>query len=188
MGSDPAAPSGGAPRWALQTGVDRNALYLIAGGVSMLAFFAMVRAMGNPDDSVGRTVNMATALALFALVPFIVAVYMAAREGFAALLAEGLHLRVGFLVNVTIPYEAIDLVGGPAPRPRSTYGVSPSYRRRELSLGRLERAVEITLHRRMRMGTPLLFPFLRVERLWLGVAEPERLLQELRQRMQKRAA
>ena len=184
MAPDPAPLDVGSRRWRLSTGVDRNALYLLAGGVAMLAVFALVRALGNPAESVGRSVNMATAVALFALVPFVVAIYMAARDGFVELGTDELRLRVGFLVDIAIPYADIDLVGGPIPRPRSSYGVSPSYRRHEFSLGRLERAVEVALRRRVRMGTPWLFPFLRVDRIWLGVAEPEQLIAELRHRMQ----
>ena len=183
MAPDPAPLDVGSRRWRLSTGVDRNALYLMAGGVALLACFALLRALGNPDDSTGRSVNLATAVALFAVVPFIVAIYRAASDGFVELRATDLYVRVGFLVDTAIPYADVDLVGGPIPRPRSSYGVSPSYRRHEFSLGRLERAVEVALRRRVRMGTPWLFPFLRVDRLWLGVAEPEQLIDELRARM-----
>lgn len=184
MAPEPAPLEVSARRWRLSTGVDRNALYLLAGGVAMLGVFALMRAVGNPEDSAGRSINLATAVALFALVPFIVAIYRAASEGFVELRADDLYLRVGFLVDTAIPYADIDLVGGPLQRPRSSYGVSPSYRRREFSLGRLERAVEVSLRRRVRMGTPWLFPFLKVDRVWLGVAEPERLIDELRRRTQ----
>ena len=184
MEPDPAPLDAGSRRWRLSTGVDRNSLYLLAGGVALLGVFALVRALGNPADSPGRSINLATAVALFALVPFIVAIYRAASEGFVELRATDLYLRVGFLVDTAIPYADIDLVGGPTPRPRSSYGVSPSYRRHEFSLGRLERAVEVGLRRRVRMGTRWLFPFLRVDRIWLGVAEPEQLIVELRDRMQ----
>ena len=126
--------------------------------MALLACFALLRALGNPDDSTGRSVNLATAVALFAVVPFIVAIYRAASDGFVELRATDLYVRVGFLVDTAIPYADVDLVGGPIPRPRSSYGVSPSYRRHEFSLGRLERAVEVALRRRVRMGTPWLFP------------------------------
>lgn len=184
MEPDPAPLDAGSRRWPLSTGVDRNALYLLAGGVAMLGFFALMRALGNPADSPGRSINLATAVGLFVLVPFVVAIYRAAREGSVELRATELYLRVGFLVDTAIPYADIDLVGGPISRPRSSYGVSPSYRRHEFSLGRLERAVEVSLRRRVRMGTPWLFPFLRVDRVWLGVAEPEQLIAELRKRVQ----
>ena len=170
--------------WRLRTGVDRNALYLVAGGVSFLAVFAVVRGLGHSPGSVGRLINLGTAVALLALVPFIVAIYMAACEGIVKLCTDGLHVRVGFLVNATIAYCNIDVVDGPVQRPQSTYGVSPSYRQRELSLGRLDRAVEISLKRRMRIGTGWLFPFLRINRIWLGVAEPESLIRALRVRQQ----
>ena len=183
MAPEPAPLEVSGRRWQLSTGVDRNALYLLAGGVAMLGVFSLMRALGNPADSPGRSVNLATALALFAVVPFVVAIYRAARDGFVELRATDLYLRVGFLVDTAIPYADIDLVGGPIARPRSSYGVSPSYRRREFSLGRLEQAVEVSLRQRVRMGTPWLFPFLRVDRVWLGVAEPEQLIAELRQRM-----
>lgn len=184
MAPEPAPLDVSGRRWKLSTGVDRNALYLLAGGVAMLGVFALMRGVGSPADSPGRSINLATAIALFALVPFIVAIYRAARDGFVELRGTDLYLRVGFLVDTAIPYADIDLVGGPIARPRSSYGVSPSYRRREFSLGRLERAVEVCLHRRVRMGTPWLFPFLRVDRVWLGVAEPEQLIAELRERVQ----
>lgn len=184
MAREPAPLDMSGRRWKLSTGVDRNALYLLAGGVAMLGVFALMRGVGNPTDSPGRSINLATALALFALVPFVVAIYRAARDGYVELRADDLYLRVGFLVDTAIPYADIDLVGGPIARPRSSYGVSPSYRRHELSLGRLERAVEVCLHRRVRMGTPWLFPFLRVDRVWLGVAEPEQLITEIRERVQ----
>ena len=183
MAPEPAPLDASGRRWQLSTGVDRNALYLLAGGVALLGGFALMRAVGNPADSPGRSINLATAVALFAVVPFIVAIYRAASDGFVELRADDLYLRVGFLVDTAIPYADIDLVGGPIARPRSSYGVSPSYRRREFSLGRLERAVEVALRRRVRMGTPWLFPFLRVDRVWLGVAEPEQLIAELRSRM-----
>jgi hypothetical protein len=185
MAHDPAPLEAGPRRWRLSTGVDRNALYLLASGVALLGSFSLLRAFGNAADSEGRSVNLVTALALFAVVPFVVAIYRAARDGFAELGDAELRLRVGFLVDAAIPYADIDLVGGPISRPRSTYGVSPSYRRHELSLGRLERAVEVTLRRRVRMGTPWLFPFLRVDRIWLGVAEPEQLIDELRARLRE---
>lgn len=184
MAREPAPLDGSDRRWRLSTGVDRNALYLLAGGVALLGVFALMRAVGNPADSPGRSINLATAVALFAVVPFVVAIYRAASDGFVELRPTDLYLRVGFLVDTAIPYADIDLVGGPIQRPRSSYGVSPSYRRREFSLGRLERAVEVSLRRRIRMGTPWLFPFLRVDRVWLGVAEPEQLIAELRRRTQ----
>ena len=184
MAPEPAPLETDARRWRLSTGVDRNALYFLAGGVALLGVFALMRAVGNPADSAGRSINLATAVALFALVPFIVAIYRAASDGFVELRPTDLYLRVGFLVDTAIPYADIDMVGGPTPRPRSSYGVSPSYRKREFSLGRLERAVEIGLRRRVRMGTPWLFPFLRVDRVWLGVAEPEQLIAELLARTQ----
>ena len=183
MAPEPAPLDTSGRRWRLSTGVDQNALYLLAGGVALLGVFALMRAVGTPADSPGRPINLATAVALFALVPFVVAIYRAARDGFVELRADDLYLRVGFLVDTAIPYGDIEAVGGPTPRPRSSYGVSPSYRRREFSLGRLDRAVEVSLRRRVRMGTPWLFPFLRVDRVWLGVAEPERLIAELRARM-----
>ena len=187
MAPDPGPRAGDPRRWRLSTGVDRNALYLLAGGVTLLGVFALMRAVGNPPDSPGRSINLATAVATLAVVPFIVAIFRAAREGFVELRATDLYLRVGFLVDTAIPYADIDLVGGPIPRPRSSYGVSPSYRRHEFSLGRLERAVEVCMRRRVRMGTPWLFPFLRVDRVWLGVAEPEQLITELRSRVQEAA-
>ena len=170
------------PRWRIQAGVDRNAFYLIAGGVVLLALFAALRAFGNPEGSLGRSVNFATAGALFLTVPFIVAIYSAARDGFVEIRNAGLHIKIGFLVDTTIRYVDMDEIGGPTARPRSTYGVAPSYKRHEFSLGRLEQAVEIGLCRRVRMGTFWLFPFLHVERIWLGVLEPESLIQELQAR------
>jgi hypothetical protein len=118
--------------------------------------------------------------ALGTLVPFIIAVYLAARNGYAELLDDGLRVRVGFLVNAFVPYDQIDVVSGPTKRSRAAYGVSPSYRRHELNLGLLESAVEVRLVRRRRMGTRWLFPFLRVRTLWLGVSEPARFIRELR--------
>jgi hypothetical protein len=188
MAPEPAPLDVSGRRWRLSTGVDRNALYLLAGGVAMLGVFALMRAVGTPADAPGRSINLATAVALFAVVPFIVAIYRAASDGYVELRADALYLRVGFLVDTAIRYADIDLVGGPVARPRSSYGVSPSYRRREFSLGRLERAVEVALHRRVRMGTPWLFPFLKVDRIWLGVAEPEQLIAELRSRMREAGA
>ena len=117
MAPDPAPLDVGSRRWRLSTGVDRNALYLMAGGVALLACFALLRALGNPDDSTGRSVNLATAVALFAVVPFIVAIYRAASDGFVELRATDLYVRVGFLVDTAIPYADVDLVGGPIPRP-----------------------------------------------------------------------
>ena len=182
MSDDLATADEGAVRWQLQAGVDRNAFYLIAGGVVLLACFALLRAFGNPEGSPGRSVNFATAGALFLTVPLIVAIYGAARDGFVETSRGGLHVKIGFLVDTTIRYADMEFIGGPTPRPRSTYGVSPSYRRHEFSLGRLEKAVEIGLCRRVRMGTFLLFPFLFVERIWLGVSDPESLIQELQSR------
>ncbi len=185
MGSEPSSPAEPAApqRWPLGTGTDRNALLFIGGGVTLIALFSLVRGLGDTPESLGRTGNVVTGLALLAIVPFIVAVYFAARHGVAELKADGLRIRVGFLVNSLIPYETIDLVGGPTERPRRSYGVTPSYRRRELGLGVLTRAVEVRLRARRRMGTPLLFPFLRVQTLWLGVSEPERFIKELRKRI-----
>ena len=70
MSDDLATADEGAVRWQLQAGVDRNAFYLIAGGVVLLACFALLRAFGNPEGSPGRSVNFATAVALFLTVPF----------------------------------------------------------------------------------------------------------------------
>jgi hypothetical protein len=185
MGSESSSPDAHAApqRWPLRTGTDRNALVFIGGGVTLIALFTLMRGLADTPESVGRAGNVVTGLALLAIVPFIVAVYYAAREGVAELTVEGLRVRVGFLVNTVIPYEAIDLIGGPTERPRRSYGVTPSYRRRELALGVLTRAVEVRLRRHRRMGTPLLFPFLRVQTLWLGVSEPERFIDALRQRI-----
>ena len=184
MASDSAPVEADRASWRLRTGVDQNTLYLVAGGVLFLAVFAVVRALGHSPGSVGWLINLGTGVALVALVPFIVAIYMAAREGIVRLQPDGLYVRVGFLVNATIAYRNISVVGGPVQRPQATYGVSPSYRRRELSLGRLDRAVEISLRRRMRIGTRWLFPFLRIDRIWLGVSEPESLIRALRLRQQ----
>ena len=167
-------------RWPIATGADRNSLVIIAGGVALIALFTLVRALGNEPESFGRSANLVTAIALGALVPFIIAVYLAARSGYAELLDDGLRVRVGFLVNAFVPYDDIDVVSGPTKRPRAAYGVSPSYRRHELNLGLLESAVEVRLRRRRRMGTRWLFPFLRVRTLWLGVSEPARFIEELR--------
>ncbi len=170
-------------RWPIATGADRNSVVIIAGGVALIALFTLVRALGNEPESFGRAANLVTAIALAALVPFIIAVYLAARNGFAEFLEDGLRVRVGFLVNAFVPYEQIDVVSGPTKRPRAAYGVSPSYRRHELNLGLLESAVEVRLLRRRRMGTGWLFPFLRVRTLWLGVSEPSRFIKELRTRV-----
>ena len=185
MGREPSVPAepAGPPRWPLQTGTDRNALVFIGGGVTLIALFSLVRGFADTPESLGRTANVATGLALLGLVPFIVAVYFAARHGIAELTDDGLRIRVGFLVNTVIPYDAIDLIGKPTERPRRSYGVTASYRRREFALGVLTRAVEVRLRARRRMGTPLLFPFLRVQTLWLGVSEPERFIAELRKRI-----
>ena len=169
-------------RYELRTGVDFNAMALIGGGVALLSLFTLVRGLGNPEGSFGRTANVVTAIALLALLPFIYAVFAAARNGFLELGRDGMLLRVGFLVNARVPYEAIEAVSGPERRPKSSYGVSASYGRHELSLGQLSEAVEVSLVERRRVATRLLFPFLRVERLWIGVDDPKGLIRELRER------
>ncbi|MBM4436149.1 MAG: hypothetical protein FJ029_02705 [Actinobacteria bacterium] len=180
--STPAAPPPNV-RFKLETGVEPNALFLIGGGVTLLALFTLARGLGDPPDSFGRSANVVTAIALGALVPFILAVYVAARDGLLELTADAMLVRVGFLLNARVLYQEIQAVGEPVKRPKSTYGLSVSYRRHELSAGRLSEAVEVTLARRRRMGTRLLFPFLTVSSVWLGVDDSRALIKELRARV-----